>query len=113
MSYKSALIAAGAEVLDFAKFGSYSGMWFAKVRYNGETGYVKDWWGSCSYCDAFECEFSDSYLSEDLDKRMAEFGKRYLDQILPAAHYLPQLDEEAKWDGEAESAAEWIRDLED
>jgi len=33
MSYKSALEAAGAEVLEFAYFGEYSGFWYAKVNF--------------------------------------------------------------------------------
>lgn len=116
MSYKSALIAAGAEVLNFEYFGSYSGMWFAKVRYNGEEGWINDWFGSCTYCDAFQREFDSCYdteeLPEDYDKRLANFGKSYLGGILPAEHYLPELDANAEWDTDSEMAAAWIRKIE-
>ena len=115
MSYRDSLEAAGAEVLQFAKFGDYSGQWFAKVRYNGEAGWIQDWYGSCSYCDAFQAEFdwdSDFVCEEDVQKRLANFGKRYLGTILPAEHYLPKLDESADWDGNAADAALWIRKIE-
>ena len=113
MSYESALIAAGAEVLEFAKFGDYSGEWFAKVRYNGETGWIQDWYGSCTMCDAFEAEFGYEYdEGADHKERLANFGKRYLGSILPAEHYLPKLDESADWDGNAADAALWIRHVE-
>ena len=111
MSYKSALVAAGAEVLEFGQFGSYSGQWFAKVRYNGETGWIQDWFGSCSYCDAFEADVGYDYDDEEYNKKLAEFGKRYLGQILPAEHYLPELDHN-DWDSDATDAAAWIRKVE-
>ena len=116
MSYKSALIAAGAEVLNFEYFGSYSGQWFAKVRYNGETGWIQDWYGSCTYCDAFQSEFEgingDAMTEEEYNNNLVAFGKRYLNNILPADHYLPKLDEDAEYDDDAERAAEWIRKIE-
>lgn len=116
MSYKSALKAAGAEVLEFREFGSYDGIWFAKVAYNGETGWVKDWFGSCTVCDQFQAEFDSCYDSdespEDYDKRLAAFGVSYLGGILPAEHFLPSLDEDAEWSYESEEAAAWIRKIE-
>ena len=57
MSYQEALEAAGATVHAFEFFGSYQGDWWAKVTYNGETGWVHGSYGSCSGCDAFEAEF--------------------------------------------------------
>ena len=113
MSYRDSLEAAGAEVLQFAKFGDYSGQWFAKVRYNGETGWIQDWFGSCTMCDAFEAEFGYEYDEDaDYEERLANFGKRYLGTILPAEHYLPKIDEYANWDIESVEAAAWIRHVE-
>lgn len=90
MSYKEALEAAGAEVLEFAYFGDYSGTWVAKVSYKGEVGWIHDWFGSCSYCDAFEADFSYSHEwgTEEYNKELAAFGERYLKEILPAQHFL-------------------------
>jgi hypothetical protein len=39
MSYKQALREAGAEVLEFAEFGSHQGDWWAKVCYKDEFGW--------------------------------------------------------------------------
>jgi hypothetical protein len=118
MSYESALEAAGAEVLAFAQFGSYSGQWMAKVRYNGETGYIQDWYGSCSYCDAFEAEFYRSYdmTDEEYEKCLAEFGKRYLGTILSAQHYIDmyvkQDEQEYYLSDQDNEALDWIRYIE-
>lgn len=115
MSYEHALKAAGAAVIDFEYFGEYSGQWFAKVSYNGETGWIQDWFGSCSHCDAFDAEFDFSEPDETdevYNQRLAEFGRRYLGAILPAQHFLPELDEKAEWDGDAADAAVWIRKVE-
>ena len=40
MSYKNALKAAGAKVIEFKYFGSYQGDWVALVEYKGERGWV-------------------------------------------------------------------------
>jgi hypothetical protein len=110
MSYKSALEAAGATVLHFANFGDYSGTWYAQVEYKGETGWISDWYGSCSHCDAFQREFD--YCHESYEERLAEFGKRYLDSILPAEHFFGSLKEDAEWSQDAETALFWIRHIE-
>ena len=113
MSYKSALIAAGAEVKEFKYFGEYQGQWFAKVTYKGETGWVQSWYGSCTYCDDFEREFGYDYADgENYEERLAKFGESYLNAILPAEHFLKILDESDDWDGECQSAAAWIRHVE-
>lgn len=116
MSYKSALIAAGAEVLEFKSFGEYSGTWYAKVKYEGETGWTSGWYGSCDLCDSFEGEFGyddneEPDYQERLAERLADFGRGYL-PTQPAAFFLAPLDEQSEWDGEAEDAAKWIRGIE-
>jgi hypothetical protein len=90
MGYCEAMEAAGAKVLAFQEFGSYQGEWYAKVEYNGEVGWVQGSYGSCSGCDAFEGEFGYTWyddLSEDekaeYQRRLADFGRTYLDTILP------------------------------
>lgn len=65
MSYRDALEAAGATVHDFQSFGSYQGDWWALVTFEGRTGYVHGYYGSCSGCDAFEGEFG--YFSQPED----------------------------------------------
>lgn len=100
MSYREALKAAGAEILEFQTFGDYSGMWVAKVSYNNQVGWIQDWYGSCGHCDAFQRDFSDSYrwTSDDYRTRLAKFGKNYLDSILPAKHFLNMWEDVEDWD---------------
>lgn len=87
MGYKSALEAAGCVVHAFENFGSYQGEWLAKVTKTvaGQeyTGYVHDWYGSCTMCDSYEAEFGYSYDDEDEDyeRRLREFGQRY--EVMP------------------------------
>ena len=52
--YDDCLEAAGADVLDFERFGSYQGEWWALVRCAGALGFVSGGFGSCSGCDAIE-----------------------------------------------------------
>ncbi len=129
MSYVQALKAAGAEVIEENSFGSYQGDWFALVRFNGETGWVWGSYGSCSGCDAFEAEFgfgsedfcdAHAYAGKDdcpdciaaradYAKRLAEFGRSYLDGIMTADAVVKQLEGRFEWDDESKEAAEWIR----
>jgi hypothetical protein len=79
--YELALIAAGATVHDFERFGSYQGDWLARVTLpDGRTGWIKDYYGSCSGCDAFEAEFS--WSRAETPDALAEFGRKYFDQLL-------------------------------
>lgn len=105
MSYQIAMEAAGAEVTAFQEFGSYQGDWFAKIKHNGETGWVHGTYGSCSGCDSFQAEFScddDDYgcaeqnheynkqpdcptcqaRSERYQQRLANFGSGYLTSLM-------------------------------
>jgi len=58
MAYQECLEKAGAEIISFKEFGSYQGEWMAMVRFNGETGIVQGYYGSCSGCDSYEAEFA-------------------------------------------------------
>ena len=80
MSYEMCLEKAGAKVLAFQEFGSYQGEWYALVEYKGDRGWIEGSYGSCSGCDAFESEFG---YHDGTDEQYAEFGRSYLETILP------------------------------
>lgn len=115
MSYKTALVAAGAEVVAFTNFGDWQGTWVALVDYQGQRGWVQGAFGSCDHCDAFEAEFAwDEARDADpaeYDSRLAAFGRRYLDDILTTQQVLRQYEADADWDSESESAVLWIRHI--
>jgi hypothetical protein len=111
MGYSSALIAAGAEVLDFETFGDYQGTWIAEVNYNGQHGFVVGAYGSCSHCDAFEAEFDSAYDDEtDYQEKLKRFGESYLNHILTLddlkRDYAKYVVED--WDWEGKAIVEWI-----
>jgi hypothetical protein len=110
MSYDTALEAAGAEVLDFQMFGDYQGTWIAKVKYNGEIGYVQGCYGSCSVCDAFEAEFDYSYDDKpDHQERLAKFGKSYLNHILSLDELVKEhYNDVEDWDLEGAGIKKWV-----
>lgn len=135
MSYETAMKAAGATVHHYEAFGSYQGEWWALVTYNGVTGWVNGSYGSCSGCDAFEAEFGYSgghyhgeeyvgpYVSdpEDADfkpesceqcatlrDRFAEFGRGYLDDLMPTEKALAAASEHIEWDSEAPAMVAFI-----
>lgn len=84
MSYEMCLEKAGAKVLAFQEFGDYQGSWYALVEYKGERGWVEGSYGSCAGCDAFQSEFFCSYEdTQDLEERYAEFGRGYLEVVMP------------------------------
>lgn len=112
--YQSALEAAGMVVHAFESFGCYQGEWMAKVTtQDGMQGYVHDWFGSCTVCDSFQAEFEyrwdEDEDSEDYQRRLAEFGRRY--EVLPVEHWMDWAhdverrlddDNEYVWDEEEE-----------
>lgn len=127
MSYKQALEAAGAVVVEYEQFGTYQGDWFALVDYNGERGWVRGSYGSCSGCDAFDAEFGYNYgrcarhqyrdggdcadcvqARADYDRRLAEFGRSYLEPLRATDDIRSELAKDARWDLEAEEALKWI-----
>jgi len=131
MSYQETLKMAGAEVLTFKKFGSYQGDWWAKVNYQGETGWVHGSFGSCSGCDAFEAEFwaeghyedeenyegyHDYYDLKDgcvkcneLRVKLIEFGKGYLDGIINQEDAERIASENLEWDMDAQEMVDFIK----
>jgi len=129
MSYEMALKAAGATVHCFQEFGSYQGSWYARVTYQGKTGWVEGSYGSCSGCDAFQAEFDSGYHYHGksgvwgpddwtpetceqcayLQQRLAEFGKGYLDPIMTMEEVEAKLNSDMAWDYEAAEALAYIK----
>lgn len=129
MTYEGALEAAGAEVLAFGEFGSYQGDWIAKVRYNGETGWVHGYYGSCSGCDSLQAEFdydtgddrvweNGEYRAKTEDEmkseraRFAEFGAGYLGDIVDYDAILAHAERNADWDMDAEEMIKFVKEHE-
>lgn len=130
MSYKMALEAAGAEVLEFQRFGSYQGDWWAKVKYENETFWVWGSFGSCSYCDGFEREFGynnhgecDEHpydfqescdacklKAEDYQNRLKDFGKTYLECGYSQAEAEENASRNFDWDSDAEYMVKFIKE---
>jgi hypothetical protein len=128
MSYNRALEAAGAEVLESQYFGSYQGDWLALVNYMGVRQWVHGTFGSCSYCDAFEAEFDNYHedrctehaydepncaycqvAAEDYQRRLAEFGKSYLDRTMTQAEAEAYTAKNLEWDGEAQEMLDFVK----
>lgn len=130
MSYQEALTAAGAEVLAFGRFGDYQGTWWAKVRYQGELGWVTGSYGSCSGCDDFQAEFgweeaeaceehkykkpqpdcaACKTAGEKYTKRLAVFGHSYLDDLLMSQESAEKCaSENLEWDSETPAMLTWL-----
>lgn len=109
MGYKSALEAAGAEVLAFQSFGSYQGDWWALVRVDGVTGWVHGSYGSCSHCDAFEAEFDyDAETKPNYRAALASFGSTYLTHLMTTDAALGEASRDLDWDLDAEYMVGWV-----
>lgn len=110
MSYESALIAAGCNVVEFEQFGSYQGDWYAMVEFEGEKGVITGCYGSCSYCDAFEGEIGYCGDEDGYDEKLKAFGETYL-PVLPADHFIPSIqknvDDGNDW-GDEKEVLQWL-----
>ena len=114
MSYRTALAAAGANVLAFGNFGDWQGSWVALVDYQGERGWVQGAFGSCDHCDAFQAEFG--WLDDensDYQQRLADFGRGYLNGLQTLDQVLATFASSAEWDSDSESAMHYIRTVHD
>lgn len=130
-AYELAMTTAGAAVHAFKSFGSYSGDWWAKVTYEGKTGWVNGSFGSCSGCDAFQSEFAyqshecggkayhdpiyggftaDCRECQELKTEIATFGKKYLDNIISQDDAEKKAGQDESWDLEAASMVQFIRE---
>lgn len=105
-SYPKALAAAGATIIAYDSFGSYQGDWLAKIEYNGVTGWVHGYYGSCSGCDAFEAEFG--CLSAETTENLAEFGRKYLDDIMTHDAAIATARKNIEWDSDAEEMLKFV-----
>lgn len=112
MSYPKSLEAAGAKVLVYEEFGDWQGTWLALVEYKGEKGWIKDYFGSCSVCDAFLAEFDwGDDKEEDYQKRLKEFGLRYLDAGLRSnEEILDYVKKDSFWDLEREKMLSFVEE---
>lgn len=127
MSYSESLEAAGATVLAYQSFGSYQGDWIALVNFEGKNGFVKGCYGSCSGCDAFEAEFGyyaqgcDDHLytltetcqecrdaMESHNRRLADFGKDYLDGLYSYDEIVESVSRNLEWDMDAGTMLQWV-----
>ena len=111
MSYQQSLEAAGARVLAFQEFGDWQGSWVALVEYQGQRGWVQGAFGSCDYCDSFQAEFDwdSDFACQDVQERLAQFGRDYLDDLQSTEQILRQYDADADWDSDSADAALWVR----
>lgn len=130
MNYSDVLEMAGAKVHNYEEFGSWQGDWYALVTYNGKTGWVTGYFGSCSGCDALQHEFGYeshehengeyvSYYDDELfldgcptcqgyKERLVDFGKRYLEDILTQEEVTKHALEDEDWDTSCKEVLAWI-----
>lgn len=129
MSYESSLEAAGAKIIEFERFGSYQGDWWAKIECNGKSGWIQGTYGSSSSSDAFEAEFGfddsrcskHTYDNEPPDcpecevakkrytEHLKDFGELYLDTLMTQAEAETAASENIEWDHNAQEMLDWIR----
>lgn len=133
MSYKDALIAAGAIVHAFKSFGSFQGDWYAKVEYNGRKGWIRDYYGSCSWCDPLEGEFENVQKPEEIngiyivdfqqvpqdvflkaqkeyDLKLASFGLQYLSEIITQEEAEKIASENKDWDMSSDEMLSFLKE---
>ena len=115
MSYNTALKAAGFTLLDYKRFGDYQGEWVAEViTPDGVHGYIHDWYGSCSVCDAFEADVGwepwgdDEDEQKEYDAKVEQFGKKYIDTQITKEQVLNSV---SSWHKDEVSA--WLREKTD
>lgn len=103
VSYEQALAAAGAKVLEFKNFGSYQGEWVALIFHDKQFKWVHGYFGSCSGCDAFEAEIGDCDRDDmpAYQRRLAEFGKSYLENAADEEELIKKFTKQGEWDSEA------------
>jgi hypothetical protein len=127
-SYQEALECAGANVLAFKEFGSYQGDWWARVVIDGRGGWINGSYGSCTVCDALQAEFGwgeDGCEDHPYDpeaacpacddakaayqKRLADFGRTYLDDVLTQEQAVAKATENLDWDASAQEMVDFIQ----
>lgn len=115
MSYMQALELAGAEVLEFAQFGNYSGDWWAKVIFNDIEGWVYGHYGSCPHCDLLKrhaprWDYEDQQGSEKAyDEYLCNFGRSYLLDLLDQEEAERIASENLEWDSNAQDIIDFLK----
>lgn len=110
-SYHWALLEVGAEVHAFQDFGSYQGDWLAKVTYKGKTGWIHDYYGSCSGCDNFEDECDNTSRTKKAWHSFAvKFCKDYLDDIRTYEDVLETCSKNTNWDTDAKDMIKFLKE---
>jgi len=117
MSYRMALVEAGATVHVMKAFGDWRGSWGALVTYEGKTGWVTGSYGSCSGCDAFVGEFGDCVGKDgkpidqvDYDKRLYAFGRDYLEySFMTQEEAEAMVIANAEWDLQSDEVLAFIK----
>lgn len=107
-NYKWALEVAGATVLAFSDFGSYQGDWLAKVEWDGKTGWIKDYYGSCSGCDAFQAELNRDWEKGYKKQEVIDFGRRYFHEIKTYEEVLEDVSRNIEWDMGADDMVKFM-----
>lgn len=106
--YEKALTAAGVQVMAFEQFGSYQGEWWAEIKFpNDEVYYVTGYFGSCSYCDAFDAEFG--YGHEEDEPKLRRFGRDYLEQCYTLDQAIEHSSRNLEWDSDAKEMVSWLK----
>ena len=111
MSYGRGIKAAGAVVHALRYFGNYQGTIYAKVTYQGETGWITICYGSCTVCDSAQAfEAGLGWDIEPTKEQWAAFGKDYLDELTPASELITRVKQDSDWDGEASAIIAFVKE---
>lgn len=105
--YHRSLEAAGATVIAYKTFGSYQGDWLALVEYNGQRGWVHDYYGSCSGCDAFEASFG--WDKPETQESLAEFARDYLADLKSNEQIVDIASKHSAYSVEDEAMLKWVK----
>lgn len=103
-SYRELAEAVCEEVYCFGEFGSYQGDWWAKIKYNGQIGWIHGYYGTCAYCDWLSANYK---LSEK--KLKQEFITEYLDNILNQEQAEKEASRNIDWDLDAQDMLNFIK----
>lgn len=106
-TYETALKEAGATVHAYKTFGSYQGDWLALVTFDGRTGWIHDYYGSCSGCDALE---SDLGYRDPKPGQLAAFGAKYLENIITQEQAEAISSKNVEWGTSADEMLAFVRE---
>lgn len=121
--YERALEAAGATIHSSQAFGSYQGDLWVYLTYQNITGFLCISYGSCGGCDSYEAwrgdiihQHPDYYETNGWDKyptkeELADFGSRYLDNIMTYEEAIKEASVSLDWDMEAKAMIDWISSI--